>query len=290
MATRHVLAKIFFIETLLIIDTLHPLCTLPPPFSLATYLSSLLGLSPNLSLVAVYHTDVPLPVPNPPSPQTVPSGAPTPTPSPFSHTSDTLIHSRKRSQTPVASQEPYSPSPLAVLNYLSTTILTTTSLSQTLAKKTARDRSLAEPVFGIEEEKEGILTALCPQPTDTDGSTDGFVLEMEHRRKSGRTGGIAKFYMPSSHSVNARKGGNEKPTVLEDHPFFLPRREDKGIAEEGENGTFELNLTERQKRAREGVVLPYYDAQKDAGGGNEGGRILYDMGIEDDFDEEEDEI
>jgi len=36
-------------------------------------------------------------------------------------------------------------------------------------------------------------------------------------------------------------------------------------------------------------VLPYFDAQKGEGAG-EGGRILYDMGSEDDFDEEEDEI
>ena len=51
--------------------------------------------------------------------------------------------------------------------------------------------------------------------------------------------------------------------------------------------TFDLNLTERQRQEREGVVLPYMDAQK---GGGEGGRILYDMGVEDDFDDEEDEI
>jgi elongator complex protein 5 len=37
------------------------------------------------------------------------------------------------------------------------------------------------------------------------------------------------------------------------------------------------------------VVLPYFDAQQGNGPG-EGGRILYDMGEEDDFDEEEDEI
>ena len=58
--------------------------------------------------------------------------------------------------------------------------------------------------------------------------------------------------------------------------------------------TFELGLTERQRQEREGVVLPYYDAQKAAeqgiDGPGEGGRILYDMGVEDDFDEEEDEI
>ena len=55
------------------------------------------------------------------------------------------------------------------------------------------------------------------------------------------------------------------------------------------DSTFSLGLTEKQRRDREGVVLPYFDAQKDEGMG-EGGRILYDMGIEDDFDEEEDEI
>ena len=46
-------------------------------------------------------------------------------------------------------------------------------------------------------------------------------------------------------------------------------------------------------------MLPYFDAQKlgsgigaggDGEGVGEGGRILYDMGSEDDFDEEEDEI
>lgn len=58
--------------------------------------------------------------------------------------------------------------------------------------------------------------------------------------------------------------------------------------------TFNLGLTEKQKRDRENVVLPYFDAQKDGGGSGagEGGRILYDMGDEDreDFDDEEDEI
>lgn len=54
-----------------------------------------------------------------------------------------------------------------------------------------------------------------------------------------------------------------------------------------EGPTFELGLSERQRQDREGVVLPYFDAQK---GGGDGGRILYDMGSEDDFDEEEDEI
>jgi elongator complex protein 5 len=55
-----------------------------------------------------------------------------------------------------------------------------------------------------------------------------------------------------------------------------------------EDSTFALGLTAKQRADREGVVLPYVDAQK--GHGGEGGRIFYDMGPEDDFDEEEDEI
>jgi elongator complex protein 5 len=51
--------------------------------------------------------------------------------------------------------------------------------------------------------------------------------------------------------------------------------------------TFKLDLSEREREARDKVVLPYFDAQKGEG---EGGRILYEMGREDDFDEEEDEI
>lgn len=182
----------------------------------------------------------------------------------------------------------YAPSPLILLKYLSTTILTTSSLAQTLAKKVAQDRSLAEPVFGIEEEKDGILTAFCPQPTTTDGIDQGFVLEMEHRRKSGRTGGVARFYMPPQSA--SLKTESQKPMMLDDHPLFRPKGQHSGAAEDGEKSTFDFTLTDKQKRAREGVVLPYFDAQKLDGSGNEGGKILYDMGVEDDFDEEEDEI
>lgn len=66
-----------------------------------------------------------------------------------------------------------------------------------------------------------------------------------------------------------------------------------GKAEEFET-TFSLGLSEKERRDREGVVLPYFDAQKEggAGGPGDGGRILYEMGAEDreDFDDEEDEI
>jgi len=78
-------------------------------------------------------------------------------------------------------------------------------------------------------------------------------------------------------------------TLLDDHPLYR-RLDESGEGVEDEiTSTFELRLTERQRREREGVVLPYFDAQQGNGPG-EGGRILYDMGEEDDFDDEEDEI
>jgi len=112
------------------------------------------------------------------------------------------------------------------------------------------------------------------------------VLEMEHRRRSGR--GVEETFFippPSPPSSDAKDG---KIILLDDHPLYRPRIDpvQEGV-EEGESGTFELGLTEKQRRDREGVVLPFFDAQR---GGGEGGRILYEMGVEDDFDEEEDEI
>ena len=91
--------------------------------------------------------------------------------------------------------------------------------------------------------------------------------------------------------------------LLEDHPRMsgADERANAGGQDDHDSlSTFKLGLTEKERRDREGVVLPYYDAQRrgrgdiegDAGesGIGEGGRIVYEMGVEDDFDEEEDEI
>ena len=111
---------------------------------------------------------------------------------------------------------------------------------------------------------------------------------MDHRRKSGR--GIEEWFLVPSLGSRASTSGRtrEKIILLEDHPIYRPQLVDSGKETEAGDSTFNLGLTEKQKRDREGVVLPYFDAQKDGGG--TGGRILYDMGVEDDFDEEEDEI
>lgn len=136
---------------------------------------------------------------------------------------------------------------------------------------------------------------------------------MEHRRKSGRTVS-EKFYIPrsvsaspttvSSHinvgsgSVGSAKSSSSPsttPILLDDHPLYrrpvattdsgaedLSKDDDELVS-----STFDLTLTPKQRDDRAGVVLPYFDAQRGEG---VGGRILYDMGAEDDFDDEEDEI
>lgn len=194
----------------------------------------------------------------------------------------------------VPSQPTYAPSPLKLLNYLATAILTVHSFTQTLARKRAADKSLSEPVFGIAEEREGVILGMYANEPKS------IVLEMEYRRKSGR--GIKEwFYLPlignsDLETVAGKRNthlstGAGKIILLEDHPLYLPQevvmaKEYRPALEE--TSTFELGLTAKQKADREGVVLPYFDAQKGEGG--EGGRIVYEMGVEDDFDEEEDEI
>ena len=245
---------------LLLIDSLTTLATLSTAasstFNLTGFLSSLLQppRAPaerpvSVSVVAVYHTDIPINL----------------------------------------ATTPYAPSPLSLLSYLATTILTIHSLPILLAGKAAAERSLAAPSFGLAEQANGIVIGLKPQAKGLRGQERGLVIELEHRRKSGR--GVHDWYfLPHSSKTGATAGSfKESVTLLDDHPLFR-KAEEESTEEELSGMTFELGLSDRQRREREGVVLPYFDAQKGDGGSGEGGRILYDMGAEDDFDEEEDEI
>jgi elongator complex protein 5 len=182
----------------------------------------------------------------------------------------------------------YSPSPLTLLRYLATTMITVHSLHHILVAKAARERSHPEPVHGLEEGLDGIVQGLGAN------DTDGVVLELEYRRRSGR--GVRAWYVlplcTSEQKVGPVDSGisREQIILLEDHPAYRSNQtlaEDASPYDDPAGVTFELGLTQKQRADREGVVLPYFDAQK---GGGEGGRILYDMGEDDDFDEEEDEI
>jgi len=148
-----------------------------------------------------------------------------------------------------------------------------------------------------------VLIGLNPLAKALKPEHRGLVLEVEHRRKSGR-GVLEWFFLPTLHASQLQQFEKVDPStahpfkedtviLLADHPLFrpqqIPNTESDGAGLE-EEMTFSLSLTERQRRERDGVILPYFDAQKSGGGPGEGGRILYDMSVEDDFDDEEDEI
>lgn len=233
---------------LIVIDSLNSLAASESD-NLLAILSSF--ISPTTSLLAVYHTDI-----------------------------ATSISSSQSNN--------YAPTPIILLKYLATTIFTAHSTHHVLARKAARDRSHAEPVFGLQEGIEGVIQGLSAN------ARDGMVLEMEHRRKSGR--GVKDWYYlplpkePILAGSQAAGKTREIVTLFEDHPQYRSNEGTISGAVEPDSqveSTFELGITDKQRRDREGVVLPYFDAQR---GGGDGGRILYDMGSEDDFDEEEDEI
>lgn len=233
---------------LLIIDTLNPLAS-SDSHLLSPFLLSVVG--PGASLVAVYHTDVPLVLP-----KTV---------------------------------NEYEPHPLTILTHLATALFRVSSLYQAAEKKRARDRSLPEPEFGLAEGREGVLVGLRP-----DNADGGVVVEMEMRRRSGRSVSEKFAFVPSLPADDETPPGPGRISLLADHPLFAAPADAEAKLTESEeielmDATFSLGLTDKQRRDREGVVLPYFDAQTDVGSG-EGGRILYEMGREDDFDDEEDEI
>ncbi|KAF8472469.1 Elongator complex protein 5 [Kalaharituber pfeilii] len=270
-------------ETLIIIDTLHPLCSLYPLY-ISIFLSSL--ITPATTLLATYHLDIPL----------------TPPQAHFSGYPDTAPH------------------PLTLLQYLCTTLITVHSINHVLKQKRHRDKSLLPPRWGLLEEHpgghgggiEGAIIGLGANSY----KGGGIVLEMEHRRKSGR--GVQEwFFLPFGGQVGGGKesqakaalfekvgappGMIEKLILLEDHPEWRLSEQvqvpDAFVGEGDEAGempqtTFDLRLTEKQRKARDEVVLPYFDAQEEwGGGGGGGGRILYmpEKAV-DDWDDEEDEF
>ncbi|EFQ27861.1 histone acetylation protein 2 [Colletotrichum graminicola M1.001] len=239
-------------KTVVLLDSLNELATAAPQI-MPTFLSSI--VMPTVSLVAVYHTDVPIVLPR--------------------------------------SVSEYEPHPLTVLSHLATSILRLSSLRQEIERQRARNRSLQEPEWGLGEGREGVLVGLKGDTKSED--YHGVVVEMEIRRRSGRSMAEKFVVLPQvGQSITTTSAKGSKIFLLSEHPVFAsPGGSGATGFGDGEDdepeSTFNLGLTEKQRRDREGIVLPYFDAQTDIGAG-EGGRILYEMGREDDFDDEEDEI
>ncbi|KAJ6438287.1 Protein transport protein sec22 [Purpureocillium lavendulum] len=204
--------------------------------SLATFLSSI--ITPAVSIVAVYHDDVPVILPR--------------------------------------TFNEYEPHPFTVLSHLATAILRVTSLRQEMDRQGARNRALQEPEWGLKEDREGVVIGLRPRDRGDDLAGGGVVVDMELRRRSGRT--ISeKFILQPSPAALASSTGRApgKISLLTDHPMFAKPVADSGAGqgEEEPESTFNLGLTDKQRKDREGIVLPYFDAQTDIGAG-EGGRIF----------------
>jgi len=216
------------------------------PRSTSAFLSGL--VAPTTSVVAVYHADVP------------------------------LVLDKTCSE--------YEPHPLAVLCHLATAVFRVSNLRQAIERRRARNRSLQEPEWGLQEGREGVLVGL--NTNEHGAAAKGLVFEMEMRRRSGRAV-LETFVLGPA----TGEKGTAAVSLLSDHPMFASPSDlgdtSRVEPDEGMATTFDLGLTDKQRKDREGVVLPYFDAQADVGGG-EGGRILYDIGREDDFDEDEDEI
>lgn len=236
-------------KSLAVFDTLHPILSSTAIPDPSAWLSGL--ITPTVHLLAVYHSSIPL----------------------------------RRSPS---LQTAYQPRPLVLLQYLATSILNVHSLSHVIARRAARDRSRAPPLFGIQEAEEGVVQGL--------GANDprGVVVECEMRRRSGRTVCIW-FVLQDTAVLAGKRESFPGLELLDDHPLYrrpatnvIAGRSEHDESEHGEV-SFSLSLTDGQRRERDGVVLPYFDAQG-PGGAGEGGRILYDIGSEDDFDDEEDEI
>ncbi|KAH7318323.1 Elongator complex protein 5 [Stachybotrys elegans] len=232
-------------RVVVILDSLNALASSAPQ-SLAIFLSSL--ITPSVSIVSVYHTDVPVILPK--------------------------------------TFNEYEPHPFTILCHLSTAILKLSNLQQEIERQKARNRSVVEPEWGLREDREGVLVGL--RNTGSLQDRRGVVISMELRRRSGRAVTEKFVLLPSAPSAQSSPG---RLLLLSDHAMFAaPAADDQdGAGEEQPESTFNLGLTEKQRKDREGIVLPYFDAQTDIGAG-EGGRILYEMGREDDFDDEEDEI
>ena len=210
----------------------------------------------------------------------------------FASTLVGVYHQDMLASHDVRPETPYAPQPLDLVTYMATSVITCKSFAHCLAAKAAKERSLPEPSHGLLQGAEGVVQCL--------GANDhrGIVLEAEFRRKSGRPESETYFLRPGRPSDYHTPIGNlpfgtlkQEFVILLDQVTAYASKDVAGLVNAAGNeieSTFNLGLTDKQKQAREGVVLPYFDAQKGEGG--EGGRILYDMGSEDDFDEEEDEI
>ncbi|KTW26498.1 Elongator subunit IKI1 [Pneumocystis jirovecii RU7] len=183
------------------------------------------------------------------------------------HISKTLIQIYHSSINLPKSYPTYIPSPLELLSYISTTIISVHSLSHELATRNAKDKALTTPI----EDDSFIEGTIVPLDSNDESK---IVISIEHRRKSGR--GIHEKSV-----LIIRSGTLLSITDVEEFKKtnYIIRDE----INENLNANFTLTLTDKQKKQKEKLILPYFKSQTI----NQKSSIYYSPDPEDDIDEED---
>lgn len=143
----------------------------------------------------------------------------------------------------------YAPQGLLLLEYMATSIL------RIQPSRDAQQRLLDNPLSGWNDFSGSLF------------NTTSFRVDIEHRRKTGRS--LSGSFMIDSRT-HAVKYLTSQRLKEEEIPENLT--------------TFNLALSEKQKQDKEKVELPFMDAQQGPG---QGGAIVYQFEKDDDYDEED---
>lgn len=171
---------------------------------------------------------------------------------------------------PLSPKYTHYPSAQPLLSHISTTVLRVMSFDNYLLRLEADSMALPDPVEQ-DRNKDGVVSTLGSN------SLRRIVISLEYRRKTGRiTMEKCIIHLDSG-----------KVELLD-----TKVSEDDGLGAVLDFGTtFNLGITQEQKKNKENVVLPHFSAQRGAGsdvGDKESASIEYTLEAEDDFDDEED--
>lgn len=179
------------------------------------------------------------------------------------------------SDIPLVSYPTHLPTPDTLLTYLATTIISVQSLNHVLLNLDAQRRSRTSKI-DLDLENRDIFTVL--------GSNDVIsYLSLEHRRKSGRGVTETSLYNAQSHCIL-------HTTDIKGLESSVEKETQEELGEDVLG--FKIDLSDRQKIDRDGVVLPHFSAQQEATTDDhvkaqKAGTIYYEPDSGDDFDAED---
>ncbi|CAR21732.1 Elongator subunit IKI1 [Lachancea thermotolerans CBS 6340] len=162
------------------------------------------------------------------------------------------IYHKQQPEVRPSSMENY-PSSLQLLQFMATSILDCQPITEDAAAEEMLDSKIQKLVI-----PRGLNSPV-------------FKLVLTNRRKSGRALTYSFQFDSRNHTYNVLQEQAENENTEDDKEVF------EGLT------TFNLNISNRQKAARENVALPFLEAQSF----NAGGAIVYEYEKDDDYDEED---